>query len=323
MGVQITACGAYVPEECVRNEDLSKLGYDADWIVQRTGIQQRHRAAPGEATSDLAYRASVRCLERAGVRADEVDLILVATMTPDTPMPSTACHLQRRLCCAAAAIDVNAACAGFLYALATAAHFVYGGSCRRVLVVGADVMTRVVNPEDKKTYPLFGDGAGAVLVEAGSKTQGLLAFTLGADGEGTELLCMPGGGSRLPLSRDVLARQEHFVRMNGRPVFKWAVRILAHTILDVLDHATLGPSDIDTIVFHQANKRIIDAAVEAARLDPEKVVLNLDRFGNTSAGSVPLALDEALAAGRIRRGDHVLLCGFGGGLAWGAALIKW
>jgi 3-oxoacyl-[acyl-carrier-protein] synthase-3 len=307
----------------VSNADLAPQGYDADWIVQRTGILERRRAADGVAASDLAYEAAVQCLSRGGVTPDQLDLILVATMTPDSPIPSTACQLQRRLGGRAAAMDISAACAGFMYALVAGMQFVKTGCARRVLVVGADVMTRTINPADKKTFPLFGDGAGAVLLGPGSQEQGLLAYSLGADGSGADLLCIRAGGSREPLTAEGLAAGRQYVHMDGKPVFKWAVNLLAGSILAVLQSAKLAPDDLALIVLHQANRRILDAAADALGIAAERVVVNLDRYGNTSAGSIPLALDEAFTAGRLNRGDHVLLSGFGAGLAWGTAVLRW
>ena len=322
-GVQVLASGSYVPAEVVRNEDLAELGYDADWIVKRTGILQRHRSAVGEATSDLCYQAALKCLEQAGVSADAVDLIIVGTMTPDSVTPSTACVLQRRLGCKAAAMDLNAACSGFMYALVTGMQFIKSGTNARVLVIGADCMSRIVNPEDEKTFPIFGDAAGAVLLGPGGDSQGLLSFTLGAEGDGGEMICLPGGGSREPLDEAGLAAGRQFIRMDGRPVFKWAVRLINDTILDVLNHATMTPADVDYVILHQANVRIIDSAVSDLGFDREKVIINLDKYGNTSAGSIPLVLEELDRAGRIQRGDQILLCGFGAGLSWGTALLKW
>jgi 3-oxoacyl-[acyl-carrier-protein] synthase-3 len=322
-GVQIMACGAFAPPRVVTNADLAQHGYDADWIVQRTGIHSRRWAAEDVAASDLAYEAATRCLAQAGASADELDLIVLATMTPDSPIPSTACQLQRRLGGRAAAMDVGAACAGFMFALATGMQFVKTGNARRVLVVGTDVMTRTIDPADKKTFPLFGDGAGAVLLGAGSADQGFVAYSLGSDGSGTELLCIPGGGSREPLTPERLAAGRQFIRMEGRAVFKWAVNLLAHSIRQVVAAAGLTTDDLSLVVLHQANRRILDAAADALGVAREKLLINLDRYGNTSAGSIPLALDEALAAGRLRRGDHVLLSGFGAGLAWGTAVLRW
>jgi 3-oxoacyl-[acyl-carrier-protein] synthase-3 len=322
-GVQVLGTGAYVPETVVRNEDLAALGFDADWIIQRTGILQRRRAAEHEATSDLAYEAAVRCLNNAQVPAHEVDLILVATVTPDHAMPSVACTVQRRLGAVAPAMDLNAACSGFVYAMVTGMQFVRTGCSRRVLVIGSDVMSRIINPEDQKTYPLFGDGAGAVLLGAGQDEQGLLSYSLGSEGDLGDLLSVPAGGSREPLTCDALRQGRHFMRMDGRAVFKWAVRMVADVGSDVVRHASLTMDDIDLVVMHQANLRIIDAAVEGLGVDRQRVLINLDRYGNTTAASVPLVLDEAAATGRLKRGDHVLLLGFGAGLTWGAAVLRY
>ncbi|MCP4193917.1 MAG: ketoacyl-ACP synthase III [Planctomycetaceae bacterium] len=323
-GVQLLSTGSYVPPDVVTNEDLRQLGYDSDWIIQRTGIQSRRRASADMATSDLAYEAAQRCLDASGTDAADIDLIVLATMTPDAPIPSTACLLQERLAASqAGAMDLNAACAGFMYALLTGAQFIGAGTCQRVLVVGADVNTRIVNPADEKTFPLFGDGAGAVLLGPGDENQGLLAYTMGADGSGADLLRVPGGGSRRPLTPQSLAAGEQFIQMDGRPVFKWAVRTLTDTLQDVLAHANCTWADIKQVVLHQANIRIIEAAAEALDIPREKMLINVDRFGNTSAGSIPLGLDESYGAGNLSRGDRVLLCGFGAGLAWGAAVVQW
>jgi 3-oxoacyl-[acyl-carrier-protein] synthase III len=220
-------------------------------------------------------------------------------------------------------MDVGAACAGFMYALVTGMQFVKTGCARRVLVVGTDVMTRTINPADKKTFPLFGDGAGAVLLGAGSDDQGLLAYSLGADGSGADLLSIPAGGSRQPLTHDLLAAGRQFIQMDGRAVFKWAVKLLADSIRSVVAAAGLTMDDLSLVILHQANRRILDAAAQSLGIAPEKLVINLDRYGNTSAGSIPLALDEVLAANRLHRGDHVLLSGFGAGLAWGTGVLRW
>lgn len=322
-GVQILGTGSFAPSQIVRNEDLRPLGYDPDWIIQRTGILERRRAAEHEATSDLAYAAARLCLDQAQVSPEEIDLIVVATMTPDMLTPSTACHLQRRLGSTAPAMDLNAACSGFMYALVTGGQFVKSGAMQRVLVVGADLMSRTVNPLDRKTFPLFGDGAGAVLLGAGKEDHGLLSYALGADGTGTELLCIPGGGSREPLTKESLEANRQYMYMDGRSVFKWAVRTCADAMRQAVEEAEITIEDVDLLVLHQANIRIIDAAVEALGVPREKMFVNLDRYGNTSAGSIPLALDEAHRGGRINPGDHVLMCGFGAGLAWGAGVMRW
>ncbi|MCU0871538.1 MAG: ketoacyl-ACP synthase III [Pirellulaceae bacterium] len=323
MGVQILATGSYLPERIVRNEDLAELGYDADWIIQRTGIRERRHAPPGQVTSDVAYEAAVRCLDAAGVSPAEVDLILVATMTPDSPMPTTACLIQQRLGCVAPALEMNAACSGFMYAMVTGMQFVKTGCSRRVLVIGVDLMSRAVNPADKRTYPLFGDGAGAVLLGPGQAEQGFVAYTLGAEGDADGWLCQPAGGTREPITPEVLAAGRQYIHMEGRSVFKWAVRVLVDSSCDVLEHARLNPRDMDLVIFHQANARIIDAAVDGLQFDRQRVIMNLDRYGNTSAGSMPLALDEACQLNRVRRGDRLLLSGFGGGLSWGTAIMQW
>lgn len=323
LGIRIEAVGAALPSHAVRNEDLVSLGCDPDWIVRRTGIQQRYHAAEGTGTSDLAYAAAQDCLSQASVSAAEIDLILVATATPDTPIPSTACHLQRMLGATAPAMDINAACSGFVYALVTAAQFLKTGASRRVLVVGADMMSRTVDPRDVKTYPLFGDGAGAVLLSVGESHQGLLSYTLGADGAGADLLVIRAGGYRQPLCTATLEDGQRYLKMAGQPVFKWAVRLVADSIRDVVRHANLTMQDVDLVLLHQANERIMSAAIESLEIPAERAVMNIQRVGNTSAASIPLALAEAHQAGRIQPGQRVLMCGFGAGLTWGTALFQW
>ncbi len=322
-GVRIAATGSYVPEQIVTNEDLAALGCDSEWIVRRTGIRERRRAADDQATSDLCYEAAVRCMQQANVTADQIDLIIVATITPDHPTPSTACHLQRRLGSVAPAMDVNAACAGFMYGLVTAAQFIAAGNSRCALVVGADLMSRTVNPDDKKTYPLFGDAAGAVLLTADKSAEGILSYQIGSEGCGGEMLCIPAGGTRVSLTPDVYATGLQYLTMDGRNVFKWAVRVFDESAKQVLSDAGVDASDLALVVLHQANQRIIDSAVSDLNVPREKVFVNLDRYGNTSGASIPLAVDEAVRAGKIQRGDLVLLCGFGAGLAWGTALLRW
>jgi 3-oxoacyl-[acyl-carrier-protein] synthase-3 len=315
--------GAFAPAEVVRNEDLAALGYDADWIVQRTGIHERRRAPADQATSDIALEASLDCLQNADVAPSQLDLIIVGTCTPDRPMPSTACILQQKLACSAPALDVNAACSGFVYALATGAQFIATGHSQRVLVVGADLMTRIVSPADRMTFPLFGDGAGAVLLGTGNEDQGLVSYTLGADGEGAELLCVPAGGTEEPLSKATIAANRQFIRMEGRTVFKWAVRTVSDSLRAALEHAERSVDEVDAVVLHQANIRIINAVAAELGIARSRIIANVDRYGNTSAGSIPLALAEANAEGRLHRGDLVLVCGFGAGLTWGTALLRW
>lgn len=321
-GVRVVSTGNYVPDKVVRNEDLAQFGADPAWILQRTGIQERRHAPPGVSTSDIAVAAAKRAMQKAGVKAEDVDLVVLGTFTPDLLVPSTACQVQHRLGLRCAAFDVSAACAGFMYALVTGAQFVATGCSRLALVIGADCTSRIVEPHDRKTYPLFGDGGGAVLLSRGSEGQGLIAYTMGADGSGEDLLCTKAG-SRNPVTAESILKGDQFMRMEGRSVFKWAVRLVAQSVRDVLDHAKLTNDDVDLVILHQANIRIVDAAAEELGFDRSKIFVNLDRYGNTSAGSIPLALDEALEQGRVKPGANVLLCGFGAGLTWGTALWRW
>lgn len=322
-GVRIAATGSYTPDEIVTNEDLAELGCDSEWIVRRTGILQRRRAAEGQATSDLCYEAALRCMREANVTADQIDLIVVATMTPDHVTPSTACHLQRRLGAIAPAMDVNAACAGFMYGFVTASQFVAAGNSKCALVVGADMMSHIINPSDKKTYPLFGDAAGAVLLTAEQNHEGILSYELGSEGCGGEMLRIAAGGTRMPMTAELLGSEHQYLWMDGRNVFKWAVRVFDESAKVVLRDAGVDAQELALVVLHQANQRIIDSAVSDLNLPPEKVFVNLDRYGNTSGASIPLAIDEAARAGKIAPGDLVLLCGFGAGLSWGTALVRW
>ena len=324
-GVQIAATGSYVPEEVVTNEDLAALGCDSEWIIRRTGIHARRRASEDQATSDLCYEAALRCIEEAEITVDEIDLIIVATMTPDHPTPSTACHLQRRLGAVSPAMDVNAACAGFMYGLITGSQFIATGNNQCVLVVGADLMSRTVNPDDKKTYPLFGDAAGAVLLTPDTENSGssILSYQVGSEGCGGEMLCIAAGGTRQELTPDMHSQGKQFLAMDGRNVFKWAVRVFDESAKQVLQQANVDPSELAVVVLHQANQRIIDSAVSDLSVEREKVFVNLDNYGNTSGASIPLALDEVVRAGTNKRGDLLLLCGFGAGLAWGTALLRW
>ena len=323
LGVQVVGVGSCVPDNLVKNEDLAALGFDADWIVQRTGILERRHAPPGVATSDLAVKAARRCIQQAGVDPKDVDLVLLGTFTPDMPLPATACLVQDQLGLCAPAMDLQAACASFIYAMVTGMQFVRTGCSELVLVIGADCNSRVVNPADKRTFPLFGDAAGAVLLAPGSTRQGLVSYALGSDGSGADLLCRRMGGSRLPFSSDPSTDSLHFLKMEGRPIFKWAIRVLARTIGEVLEAANATLEEVDLLIFHQANMRIINSAVSNLGIDRAKVFNNLDRYGNTSSASIPLALDEAFRQGRIHRGDLILFSGFGAGLAWGTVLMRW
>lgn len=323
LGVQVVGVGSYVPELVVGNEQLASLGCDADWIYQRTGIVQRRHAPAGMATSDMAVEAARRCIERSGVDPQAIDLVVLGTFTPDLLLPSTACLVQDRLGLCAPAFDLQAACASFVFALWTGMQFVATGCSRLALVIGADCNSRVIDPADVRTYPLFGDGAGAVLLAPGKPEQGMLACALGSDGSGAPLLKREMGGTRMPFSHDPGSNGLHFMHMEGRPIFKWAVRILHDTVGEVLRYAHVTLSDVDIVIFHQANLRIINSAVEDLGIDPKKIINNLERFGNTSSASIPLALDEAVSQGRVQRGDVLLLSGFGAGLTWATGLLRW
>lgn len=327
VGFRLAGVGSAVPDRIVTNADLARLGCDADWIVARSGIHERRHAPPEMATSDLAIAAGRAAIAQAGRPSGDIDLLVVGTFTPDMCIPSTACIVQDGLGLDAPAMDVTAACAGFAYSLVTASQFVAAGTSRLPLVIGADTNSRLVDPEDVKTWPLFGDGAGAVVLEATEpaapgREQGLLAFALGADGRGAGLLACPMSGSRRPVSAEGMARREQFMQMDGRAVFKWAIRLAEENIATVVARAGLGLEQIDLFVLHQANARIIDGIRTALGIPSEKMFMNLDRYGNTSSGSIPLALDEAWRAGRIGPESTIVICGFGGGLAWGTAVWR-
>ncbi len=323
MGVQVVGTGSNVPDNVVRNEDLASLGYDADWISQRTGIAERRHVPPGMATSDMAIEAARRAIEDADVDPDDIDLVLLGTYTPDYLLPTSACLVQSALGLRAPAVDMHAACASFIYCLVTGMQFVATGCSKLALIIGADCNSRVVDPADKKTFPLFGDAAGAALLASGSEQQGLISYAIGADGDGANLLYRETGGSKVPYTPERAGDGSHFLSMQGRAVFKWAIRLLNETICDVLEKADMTLDDVDLVIFHQANMRIISSAVKDLGIDPEKVFNNVDRYGNTSAGSIPLALDEALRQGRIQPGSLILFSGFGAGLAWGTVLMRW
>jgi 3-oxoacyl-[acyl-carrier-protein] synthase-3 len=321
--VRVVASGSYVPDAVVNNEHLrQRLGCDSEWIIKRTGILERRHALPHQATSDLCHLAAERCLAKADVNPKDIDLLLVGTFTPDMTFPSVACLVQDRLKLACPATDIQAACAGFMYALVTGAAYVLSGVSKLALVIGGDCNSRIINPSDLKTYPLFGDGAGAVLLAPGRPDQGLISYSLGADGSGGDLLNRPACGSRLPPTPELLAKNLQYLHMDGRAVFRWAIGILVDTIQDVLRAARLTVDDVDLFIPHQANIRIINA-LDVLDIPRSKVFVNLDRYGNTSAGSIPLALDEAVEEGRVKPGSLIMLSGFGAGLSWGTALMRW
>ncbi len=296
-----------------------------EWITSRTGIKERRIVGPDEATSDLAAAAARKALEMASVDAEELDLIIVATITPDFMFPSTAGQVQRLLGAhRAAAFDIEAACTGFIYALSVGELFITGGKYNKVLVIGAEVLSRFVNWEDKTTCVLFGDGSGAaLLVPSEDEERGIISTHLHSDGRMWDILMAPAGGSRMPIDERAIAQKLNTVKMKGNEVFKVAVTKLSEVVDEVLQENGLGEEDIDFLVPHQANLRIIQATAKKLKLPMEKVIITVDRHGNTSAASVPLALDEAVRSGRIKQGDRVLLEAFGGGLTWGAALVRW
>jgi 3-oxoacyl-[acyl-carrier-protein] synthase-3 len=322
---KIIGTGSYLPERILRNADLEGLVDTSDeWIVERTGIRERRIANEKQAASDLAYEASKAALKSAGLKARDVDLIIVASVSGDMPLPATACFLQDKLDAKrAAAFDVNAACSGFIYALSVADAFIRSGTYRRVLVVGAEVLSKFTDWEDRTTCVLFGDGAGAVILDATEGDRGVLSVKIHSDGSMWDLLHAPGGGSRTPASKETVRKRMHFIKMKGNETFKVAVRTLESLVVETLKENKLKTSDLSLLIPHQANLRIIQATAKRLNLPMEKVVVNLDRFGNTSAASIPIALDETVRAGRVRNGDYILLEAFGGGLTWASALIKW
>jgi 3-oxoacyl-[acyl-carrier-protein] synthase-3 len=323
----ILGTGSYAPERILTNEDLSKMVDTSDaWIFARSGIRERRIASAKQATSDLAVLAAQRALEDAGVSASDIDLLIVATITPDVPMPATACFVQHKLGVpgTAACFDMNAACSGFIYALDTACALVGSGRYRKALVIGAEKLSSVVDWQDRGTCMLFGDGAGAAVIGQGNRAGiGLIGTKLGALGEDTDLLYIPAGGSRVPTSEDTVARGDHFIKMKGREVFKLAVRVMEEAARDILEQHGLAAHQIGLVIPHQANLRIIDAIAQYLELPVERFFVNVDRYGNTSAASIPIALDEARKAGRIKEGDLTLLVAFGAGLTYGSALIRW
>jgi 3-oxoacyl-[acyl-carrier-protein] synthase III len=324
LAVSITGLGAYVPERVVTNDELSTMMDTSDeWIVERTGIRERRIAAPEEALSDLALPAAREALEEAGVTGPDLDLIIVATVTPDMAFPATAAILADRLGAHdAAAYDLSAGCTGFMYAVAQAYGMLAGGLAQRALVVGGDVLSKIMDWSDRSTAVLFGDGAGAVVMERVGEG-GFLGFELGADGSGGPQLYLPAGGSRTPATEESVAERLHFVQMNGREVFKFATRVLVSSAEAVLAECGRTIDEVDVYVPHQANVRIIDYATKKLGIAEDRVVIDVDRYGNTSSGSIPLALADARADGRLEPGRLVLMTGMGAGLTWGSGLIEW
>jgi 3-oxoacyl-[acyl-carrier-protein] synthase III len=322
---RIVGVGAYAPKRVLTNADLAKMVQTTDeWIVQRTGIRERHVADESEATSDLAVKAAQQALERANLVPEDVEFIVVGTTTPDMIFPSVGNIVQHRLGARrAGSVDMLAACAGSVYSLATGVQFVQTGKYRRVLCIGADTLSKITDFTDRGTCILLADAAGAVVLEATEDDRGIIDVDLYSDGQYWELLYMPGGGSRHPATADTVAQRMHYAKMKGNEVFKVAVRMFVECTERILSRNGFTADDVSLFIPHQANLRIIEAACKRVNLPMERVFVNVDRYGNTGAASVYVALDEALAGGRIKRGDVVLMAAFGGGFAWGAALMRW
>jgi len=323
--VGIIGTGSYLPEQEMTNFDLEKIVDTSDeWIRTRTGIESRRIADENTATSDLAYKAAEKAMEAAGVTADQIDLIIVGTLTPDHIIPSTACIVQEKLGAKnAAAFDLEAACSGFVYGLTIAQQFITTGMYEHVLVIGAETMSKILDFEDRKTCVLFGDGAGAVVLGPVGENRGIMSMDLGADGSGGPALMVPAGGTRMPATAQSVIDRLHYLTMDGSEVFKFAVRTMPMTSQRAIEKAGLTVDDIDFLVPHQANTRIIKSALKRLKFPMEKVYINLERVGNMSAASIPVALDEAVRAGKIKENDNVVLVGFGAGLTWGSCVINW
>lgn len=322
---RITGTGSYVPEKILSNFDLEKMVDTSDsWITERTGIKERRIAKASEAASDIGFEASKKALQNARVKPKDIDMIIVATVSGDMPMPSTASFIQNRLGAKnAAAFDVNAACSGFIYGLAVADSFIKSEKYKKVLLVGVEVLSRFTDWQDRATCILFGDGAGAAVLEPTDKDRGIMSADIYSDGGLWELINLPAGGSRFPACKESVKKGQHYIKMKGNETFKVAVRTLEGLVIQTLKANRLKPSELSLLIPHQANLRIIQATAQRLNLPMERVVVNIDKYGNTSSASIPIALDEALRMGRIRDGDYILLEAFGGGLTWGSALIKW
>ncbi len=321
----VIGTGMGIPPKVLTNADLMKMVETTDeWITSRTGIRERHVVENGQATSDLAAEAATAALRAAGVDPGEVDLILLATLSPDMLCPSTACLVQHRIGAKrAAAVDIEAACSGFVYGLSLARGAIVSGEAETVVLIGAEVTSRFVDWTDRKTCVLFGDAAGAVVLRGAHDGRGILGTVLGADGGGASLIDVPAGGSRTPASAESVAGRQHFLRLKGQDVFKSGVRSMSQAVQDVLKKCGLTTADVSLLVPHQANSRIITAVADSLGFPMEKVMMNVEKYGNTSAATIPVALHEAVASGRVKPGDLVCTVAFGGGLTWGAAVIRW
>ncbi len=325
MNTAIIGTGSYLPQKVLTNHDLEKMVETSDeWIRERTGIRQRRIAGEDEATSDLALKASLKALEAASVGPEDIDLLIVATVSGDRPLPSTACILQDKLGASnAAAFDILAACSGFIYLLAVADAMLRTGRYKRALVVGAEVLSRFTDWQDRTTCVLLGDGAGAAVLASTEEDRGIIDVNIYSDGSLWELLHIPAGGSVRPASEETVRNRQHYIKMRGNETFKVAVRTLEKLVVETLEKNGIPPERLSLLIPHQANHRIIKATADRLNLPMDRVMLNIDRYGNTSAASIPIALDEAVRTGRIKPGDYILLEAFGGGLTWGSALIKW
>jgi len=324
--VRVASLATYVPPRLLTNKDLEQMVETTDeWILQRTGIRERHIVDPGVATSDLGAEAARLALDRAGVTAGDIGVIVVGTTTPDTIFPSTACRIQHKIGASRAwGFDLGGACSGFTFALTAAANLVASGAHEHALVVGADVMSSIIDYTDRATCVLFGDGAGAVVVSPSDDPElGILDFANEIDGSGGPALCMPAGGSLMPASHETVEKRLHYVKQDGQAVFKFAVRKTEEICRRVLAQQGLGPEHVDLFVSHQANRRIIMSAADKLGLPPEKVIVNIERFGNTTAATIPLALEDARQEGRLEKGDLVLLTSVGAGFTVGSVLMRW
>ncbi|UCH80136.1 MAG: ketoacyl-ACP synthase III [Nitrospiraceae bacterium] len=325
MRSKIIGTGSYLPEKIIDNVDLErKVDTSDEWITERTGIKQRRVVRDGETSSDLCLEASKRALLAAGMEAKDVELVIVATMSGDMPMPSTASILQNRLGAThAGAFDLNAACSGFIYGLSVADNFIKGGTFSNILLVGAEVNSRFLDWSDRKTCVLFGDGAGAVVLKSTRGRSGILSTHIYSDGRLWDYICVPGGGASHPPTMETVKKGMHFIKMRGHETFKVAVKTLEKLVVDTLKANKIKPSDLAMLIPHQANLRIITATARRLNLPMEKVAVNLDKYGNTSSASIPIALDEVVREGRLKKNEYVMLEAFGGGLTWASAMIRW
>ncbi|MDW7739910.1 MAG: beta-ketoacyl-ACP synthase III [Bacillota bacterium] len=321
----ITGTGAALPEQVITNADLEKIVDTSDeWIVSRTGIRERRKLEEGLSSVDLSEKAAKEALKNACLTAEEIDLILVATVTPDYPTPSSSCMLQDRLqAYQAAAMDISAGCTGFVYALAVAQQFIRNEVYKNALVIGVEVLTRVTNWDDRSTCVLFGDGAGAVVLQASEEDRGILNISLKADGRGADLLIVPAGGSALPASRETVESNLHTIKMNGNEVFKFATRAVEDVLMELFEQENLQPDALDYLFLHQANLRIIEHIRKRLKLPREKVPVNIDLYGNMSSATIPIAMHEEVISGRLKEGDLIAMVAFGAGLTWGGILLKW